>query len=90
MDTAAYQKAKTQSFFDLGLTFAVNGDQSGGRPKKLFKLYEINELNEKSNKSNSYNLDKVRNKYEIRVEDEEINVSDGYSGIPKGEDTVTF
>ena len=63
---------------------------TGGRPKKLFILYELNEINEKSNKSNTYNLDKVRNKYEERSQDEGIDVSNGFKDVSGGEDTVVF
>ena len=37
MDAAAYQKAKTQSFFDLGLTFTINGDQLAVNGLSQFK-----------------------------------------------------
>jgi phage/plasmid primase-like uncharacterized protein len=63
---------------------------TGGRPKKLFYLYELNEINEKNNKSNTYNIEKVRNNYEIRVEDNGTDVSDGFKDISGGEDTVIF
>ncbi|MCK5738189.1 hypothetical protein KAH55_03365 [bacterium] len=63
---------------------------TGGRPLKKFYLSEIREIREISNKSNTYTLDKARNKYEERSQDEEINVFNGPEDISEPEDTVIF